>query len=94
MTAFCQMPSSDKQKEFKYEARIEMPSESYAEIVAKAINVDPELRPDEVSRIIHVDGNAFIIDIAATDLKSLRTSVSSVYDFIRVSLAALAEFGS
>lgn len=87
------MSSSGKQKKFAYEARIEMPSKKYAEIVATAINVDPELRPDEVTRTIHVDGNAFIIDIAATDLKSLRTSVGSVYDFIRVSLAALAEFG-
>lgn len=88
------MTTTEKRKEYTYQARIDMPSAKYAEIVATAISVDPELRPEEVSRTISVDGNAFVIDIAATDLKSLRTVVGSLYDFIRVSLAAIAQFGS
>lgn len=88
------MPTSGKSRDCTYQARIEMPSAKHAEIVATAVNVDPELRPDEVSRTISVDGNAFVIDVAATDAKSLRTAVASLYDFIRVSLAAIAQFGS
>ena len=86
------MVTEGDDKQFKYEARIEMPSAELANIVATVINVDPELRPEEVARSLRVEGSAFVIDVAAKDPKSLRTAVGSLYDFIRVSMVAIAEF--
>lgn len=86
------MISATKPKPCKYEARIEMPTAEQAIIVSKAVSVDPELRPEEVSRIIRAEGNSIVIDVAATDVKSLRTAVSSLYDFIRVSIRAVEQF--
>lgn len=81
-------------KPYKYEARIEMPTPEQATIVTRAVSVDPELRPTEVSRVLRVDGSAIVIEMAATDAKSLRTAVTSIYDFIRVSLRAVAQFST
>lgn len=86
------MCPQDPSKPFTYRARIEMPTAHLANIVATSVNVDPELRPDQVSRHLQVDSNAFIIQLSATDPKSLRTAVSSIYDFIRVSVTAVAQF--
>lgn len=88
------MTTNVSDKPFQYHARIEMPSQKLANIVATSLNVDPELRPQQVERNIQVDGNAFVIQVSAKDPKSLRTSVSSLYDFIRVSLTAIEQFSS
>lgn len=85
---------SEKPKPFKYKAQIEMLDAKQATIVARSVDVDPELRPEEVTRSIRVEGNAFVIEVAASDAKTLRTAVTSLYDFIRVSLLAVAEFDS
>lgn len=79
-------------KPYKYRARLQLPSPRHAEIVAAAISVDPELRPDDVDRSVTADGAVFVIDVAARDPRMLRTAVGSLYDFVRVSLTALAQF--
>lgn len=75
-----------------YSATIEMPNAKCASLVATAVGVDPELRPDDVRRDLHADGSSLVIHVKAKDAKALRTSVTSLYDFIDVSLAALEQF--
>jgi len=79
-------------KRFSYVAHIQLQSITQANIVASAIGADPELRPEEVDRKIYVEEDMFVMHLSANDLKTLRTAVGSLYDFIRVSLLALAEF--
>ena len=76
----------------KYSATIKMPSEEYALIVCRAVSVDPELRPDEVDRSITAHGDVIHINVSSTNVKTLRTAVTSLYDFIRVSMKAVAQF--
>lgn len=81
-------------KPYMYESKIQLPTERAAAIVAAAIDVDPELRPTEVTRRIRVEGPILFFNMSADNPKLLRNSVVSLYDFIRVSLSAIAEFSS
>lgn len=78
----------------KYEARIQMPNAFAAEVVAKAVSVDPELRPDQVNRTVSADGCFIVLKVDAKDVKSLRTAVTSIYDFLIVSVTAVAQFAA
>lgn len=77
-----------------YDASITFPFERYATIVARALSTDDELRPDHVRREIQVEGTVLRLRMDATDIRSLRTSVTSLYDFMRVSIEAVAMFSS
>lgn len=87
-------PSSKNEQEHPnhYEANIQMPTPFLASVVAQAISVDPELRPADVTRKVFAQEHDLVISIHAKDPKSLRTSVTSLFDFIKVSLMAVAEF--
>lgn len=73
-----------------YEARISFPDRRHAEIVAEVISTDAELRPKQVDRRLTVKDAMLVIQVDAIDAKVLRTAVTSLYDFIRVSIEALA----
>lgn len=75
---------------YKYSSDIELPSASDARIVAAAVSTDGELRPEQVERTITTDGTKLQIRVRARDARSLRTSVVSLYDFVRVSVEALS----
>lgn len=75
-----------------YSAKIDMPTAFAASVVAQAIAVDPELRPDCVKRHIYATGDVINIEVEAKDVKSLRTAVTSLYDFIKISIMAVAQF--
>lgn len=77
---------------FRYTARLPLPSARHAQIVAEAVSADPELRPELVRRTLHTDGCDLVLDLRATDARSLRTAVTSLYDFVRVSVTTLAAF--
>lgn len=78
---------------YSYKACLQLPSQRFAEIVNAATAVDPELRPGEVERITYAEGSQFHIHVSAQSARSLRTAVTSFYDFVKVSLAALETFG-
>ncbi len=78
---------------YAYNASVELPSPKMAEIVMKATAVDPELRPDEVQRELWVENVTFHMRFKAKTKRALRTSATSFYDFVKVSIAALEEFG-
>jgi len=62
-------------------------------VVRKALEVDEELRPDIVERDLQCAGNLLLIRFQSKDIKSLRTSVCSFYDFLLVAVRAVVEFG-
>lgn len=76
----------------RYEAHIQMPNAFSASVVAQAVSVDPELRPHMATRDVKAEDDFIHINISATDVKTLRTVVTSLYDFIHVSLQATAQF--
>lgn len=73
-----------------YEARLPFPTARLATIVCEAVNADPELRPEQVTRDMSVDHETLVIRLSATDVKHLRTAVTSLYDFVQVSITTLA----
>lgn len=77
-------------KPCSYEGRICFPQRHQAEIVAEAVSTDAELRPELVDRHVYIDNSTLVIQVEATDVKVLRTAVTSFYDFIRVSIRTLA----
>ena len=79
---------------YHYTSRIQMPSAKWAEIVLQATCVDPELRPEEVQRNMAVQDSSLVIEFHAKSARTLRTAVTSLYDFVRVSLVAIKQFGS
>lgn len=72
-----------------YEARLPFPSARLATIVSVAVSVDAELRPEQVTRHLTVEQSTLVIRLSATDPKQLRTAISSLFDFIRVSVSTL-----
>lgn len=75
---------------YAYAATLPLPSVSDARIVAAAVSVDAELRPELVRRRVYAEGPCLRIEVHARDARSLRTSVVSLYDFVRVSCGTLS----
>lgn len=59
------MPSDDKP--FEYTLRAEVASERAARVVAAALDVDAELKPDVVARSVRADGAAVVAEFAASE---------------------------
>lgn len=76
-------------KPCSYVGHICFPHRREAEIVAEAVSADAELRQELVDRRLHIANSTLVIQIEATDVKVLRTAVTSLYDFIRVSIQTL-----
>lgn len=84
---------ADDKFPFVHNASVELPSNAFAEIVKTATGVDPELRSEEVQRELWVEGCTFHMRFRAKNERSLRTSANSFQEFVKVSIAALEEFG-
>lgn len=93
------------------EITLTFPNERFASIVEKAVNVDPEIRPNRVHRSCHQKDSNLIMFVAidlfelwqliiifsqvsASDLFSLRVSVSSFLEMIDMSVRTIMEFAS
>jgi len=63
---------------------IEFRTSREAEIVVRAVCVDPELRPDLIRREIAYEGPRLVAKFQAKDIRSLRASISSFYNFVGV----------
>lgn len=72
-----------------YTAEIAFPEPRHAEIVCKVLTTDEELRPDQVDRKLTYSGNVLNVKVDAIDVKTLRTSVNSLYDFMKVSIETM-----
>ena len=72
--------------------QFELPSPKAASILLNTLAVDLELQPDKVSRTYAVDGTTFTATFRATEIRVLRSALSSFYDMSIVAVRALAEF--
>ncbi|CAB4374343.1 unnamed protein product [Rhizophagus irregularis] len=61
---------------------IPFPSSRLANIAERALNVDKELKGDQVKRIITTDDDKLIVSFDCASVKMLRVSVNSLFDMI------------
>eukprot|EP00877_Chromochloris_zofingiensis_P002647 jgi/Chrzof1/12383/Cz06g32140.t1 len=72
---------------------VDFDSQEAADIVRRALEVDPELHPDQVSKELHVEDNKLIINFAATELRLLRAAVGTFYDMLALATRTVEQFG-
>ncbi|ORX45046.1 transcription factor Pcc1 [Piromyces finnis] len=73
--------------------RIPYPEERYAEIAAKTLNVDKELKENVIRRSITTEKNVLIINFECTNAKSLRTSTQNIMELLTLITKTMNEFG-
>jgi len=62
-------------------------------MVQQCMDVDDELQPTRLSRVLTAEGEYLIIDFHAADSKILRVGVSSFLDMVTVAAKTILEFG-
>jgi tRNA threonylcarbamoyladenosine modification (KEOPS) complex Pcc1 subunit len=82
------------EQSYKYELSIDYPKSEWAQYVANTLSVDKELRPKVISKKIQATGNTLNVVFSSSDLKMLRTVVSSFYDFLLLATNTLNEFAT
>ncbi|KAI7842507.1 hypothetical protein COHA_003861 [Chlorella ohadii] len=83
----------DAAKPFTFTGRVQYASPEEATMVCNALAVDPELRPEAVSRELRVDGSALVMDFAAVDMRTLRAAVGTFCDLLGLATRTLEAFG-
>ncbi|KAL0024205.1 hypothetical protein WJX77_008186 [Trebouxia sp. C0004] len=72
----------DKSKPFEFFGRATYASHADACMVRDTLAVDPELRPEQVTRGLSVEGNDFVMKFNAADVRTLRAAVSTFCDLL------------
>ncbi|PRW50921.1 hypothetical protein C2E21_5461 [Chlorella sorokiniana] len=83
----------DAAKPFTFTGRVQYASPEEAAMVCNALAVDPELRPEAVTRELRVDGCALVLDFAAVDMRTLRAAVGTFCDLLGLATRTLEAFG-
>lgn len=75
---------------------VEVPfaTERAAEITMQTLQVDAELTPDKVKRILTVRDNVLVVEIHSTEQRLLRASLASFFDMAMTAARFLCEFDS
>ncbi|KAF9161142.1 hypothetical protein DFQ27_007386 [Actinomortierella ambigua] len=73
---------------------IPFPSPRLAEIAAKVLEVDKDLKPEVSQRVIRTDDSSLIIEFNTSTLKLLRTVVNSQLDMVRMVVETMGAFDS
>ncbi|PRP82254.1 hypothetical protein PROFUN_06266 [Planoprotostelium fungivorum] len=68
--------------------------EDWANYVKNSLDVDKELKPKLVTRVLGVEGARLKIHYSSVDLKALRTSVSSFFDMADIVVQTINQFHS
>lgn len=74
------------------EIEIPLHSEDQATAVYRALDPDPEVKPQELTKKLHVSGSNLKVNFAAKSDRSLRVSVNGFMDSLREVLECLSEF--
>ncbi|KAL1917496.1 uncharacterized protein VTP21DRAFT_3889 [Calcarisporiella thermophila] len=72
--------------------RVPFPTGREATIAKQALEVDRELRADQVKRTIHVDGSKLVVSFDCDTVKNLRVSVNSFLEFLKLVAQTMDEF--
>ena len=71
---------------------IPMPSNRLADIAARSLAVDGELKPQMIQRIVEAKNDSLVVTFNAKSLRLLRTSLSSFLDAIHLVIQTIAQF--
>lgn len=83
----------DKSKPFEFFGRATYASHADACMVRDTLAVDPELRPEQVTRALTVEGSDFVMKFNAADVRTLRAAVSTFCDLLALVTRTLEMFG-
>ena len=88
----CLMPDEADAFPYEWEGRIEFETSGHADLVNQALSVDPELRPDDVTRELKTEGTVLVIRFRAKQLRMLRAAVGTFLDLVALAVRTLEAF--
>ncbi|KAG0244795.1 hypothetical protein BGW41_006353 [Actinomortierella wolfii] len=74
--------------------QIPFPSPRLADIAAKVLEVDKDLKPEVSQRVIRTEDSSLVIEFSTSTLKLLRTVVNSQLDMVRMVVETMEAFDS
>eukprot|EP00887_Chlorella_sp_A99_P001238 scaffold14.g1238.t1 len=80
-------------KPYTFTGRVAYATQCEAEMVRNALAVDPELRPEAVTRELGVEGSTLVMRFAAVDVRTLRAAVGTFCDLLALATRTLERFG-
>ncbi|KAL4444076.1 hypothetical protein ABPG75_011813 [Micractinium tetrahymenae] len=83
----------DPAKPFTFTGRVAYATPEEAAMVRNALAVDPELRPEAVTRELAVEGSSLVLHFAAVDMRTLRAAVCTFCDLLGLASRTLEAFG-
>jgi EKC/KEOPS complex subunit PCC1/LAGE3 len=86
------MTESGNAFSFKWEAKIHFENAAHAVLVNQALSVDPELRPDDVKRLLQVRDSTLIITFEAKQMRMLRAATGTFLDLLALAVRTLDAF--
>jgi len=85
-------PAAEADKPFTFSARVPYTTTEHATMIRNTLDVDPELRPEFVNRMITVEGTTLVFYFAAIDARTLRAAVGTFCDLLRLASETLETF--
>eukprot|EP01088_Endostelium_zonatum_P018626 TRINITY_DN6037_c1_g1_i1.p1 TRINITY_DN6037_c1_g1~~TRINITY_DN6037_c1_g1_i1.p1 ORF type:complete len:105 (+),score=12.56 TRINITY_DN6037_c1_g1_i1:110-424(+) len=76
----------------KYNIDIPFPKEEWAQNVCRTLSADRELKEDQVHRVMIVEGTHLKVTFETTELRLLRTVVTSFFDMLLLCMNAINIF--
>lgn len=78
--------------EHRLEVKVPLASLQQAETLQRALDPDPELKPDEFRRSYAVDGASIVARFEGKTYRTLRVGVNGFFDTLSSALETLDEF--
>lgn len=79
--------------QFSCDLEVNFESDEKASIVYAALNVDKELQPDKVKRVMSVSDGKLAVHFEAVEARFLRASFSAFVDVLTLATRTIEEFG-
>ncbi|CAF1756307.1 hypothetical protein Bca4012_044526 [Brassica carinata] len=79
--------------DFSCKLDVNFESEEHALIVYTTLDVDKELQPDKVRRVMSVSDNKLSVHFEALEARFLRASFSAFVDVLSLATRTIQEFG-
>ncbi|KAK4523784.1 hypothetical protein GAYE_SCF00G1680 [Galdieria yellowstonensis] len=73
---------------------VQLETPDLARIAMKSIEADPELRPQQVRRVLSVQDNSLLIELYAKDERSLKMALQSLQQMLYVVQTAITWFST
>lgn len=87
-----QVDINTKEKRYASKTNIKLQNAKQATMLKQCLEIDEELQPNRIHRLIEAKDNILIIQYEAEDAKLLRVAMSSMFDMVTVTIKTLLEF--